>query len=897
MLYKRESRALIGGRPGGSRRWLSTGSHAVLQAAFALALCASSARADVVFSNFDAANSNRSSPALPISAGGGGWTVAQSFTPTQDYILGSVTLALSIPANETSGTFTVAVMADSGSGGPGTIVEQFTVTSAPISGTPVLPVILNSVLNPTLSANTTYWLVVAPGDTTVFGYWQTNVTGDVASTTGASQTLVSTTGITGPWDNTGWAGQPRGAFAIAGNPASGPSAPAISSLVPNTISAGSPGFTLTVNGTRFLTGATVLWNGTSLTTTLVSDSQLTAVVPAALVASTGVASVTVKNTNGQVSSAVNFTITALPQFSITGLNPSSAVAGGPAFTLTITGTNFTAGATVHFGSTVLTPSSVTPTQIAVTVPATLIAAAGTQAVTVTQLSATSNSLTFTITASKVTITSIAPNSVVAGISGVAIMITGTGFTSDATVVFGGTTLAPISVTATQILVSVPAALIASLGTPSVYVTQPSGGSNAVTFIIGESPGAPLAIATSTVMPVGKVGVAYSGALIGTGGAPPYSWVLVNSALPAGLTLAADGAITGTPTTSQYTLFTAKVTDSASATATANFLLFISAAVPAATITTGATLPPGTEGASYSLAFTATGGTPPYVWSVPASGLPAGLTLSAAGLISGTPTAQGSTTFTVQITDAAQVVSSKAFTLVINAPVVTQSSVFPHFTVGGGWKTSLYLVNAAVSDARIDLKFWSDGGTPLTLGLTTTLSGAVNTQSTAELTETIPHGATLLIESDGQGAAVSTSGWAQLNSIGAVEGYGVFHYDATTGAQSAATIPLESAFSSSFTLPYDGVNGMATGVGLANLAATQQNSITVLITNENGLSIANGTISLPANGHVSFLLSDRFPVTLANRGTVTFSSASSANFTGLGLRVYPTGGLTSLPKLQ
>src|SRR5437016_2295992 len=60
-------------------------------------------------------------------------------------------------------------------------------------------------------------------------------------------------------------------------------APAITSLSPTSITAGAPTFTLTVNGTGFVSGDTVLWNGGALTTTFVSATQVTASVPANLI--------------------------------------------------------------------------------------------------------------------------------------------------------------------------------------------------------------------------------------------------------------------------------------------------------------------------------------------------------------------------------------------------------------------------------------------------------------------------------------------------------------------------------------------------------------------------------------------------------------------------------------
>ncbi len=80
-----------------------------------------------------------------------------------------------------------------------------------------------------------------------------------------------------------------------------------------------------------------------------------------------------------------------------------------------------------------------------------------------------------------------------------------------------------------------------------------------------------------------------------------------------------------------------------------------------------TLPAATVGVAYSQALTATGGTPPYTWSRVSGTLPAGLTLSAGGVISGTPTTQGTSTFTVRVTDAAAVTDDQQLSLTVNAP--------------------------------------------------------------------------------------------------------------------------------------------------------------------------------------------------------------------------------------
>src|ERR1035441_4170355 len=115
--------------------------------------------------------------------------------------------------------------------------------------------------------------------------------------------------------------------------------------------------------------------------------------------------------------------------------------------------------------------------------------------------------------------------------------------------------------------------------------------------------AALGITTSS-LPAGTVGVAYSQALGASGGSPPYSWAVASGALPAGLSLAAGGTLSGTPGTAGPSSFTVRVTDSASATATAALSLTIN---PAALGITTSSLPAGTVGVAYSQALAASGG--------------------------------------------------------------------------------------------------------------------------------------------------------------------------------------------------------------------------------------------------------------------------------------------------
>ena len=93
----------------------------------------------------------------------------------------------------------------------------------------------------------------------------------------------------------------------------GASTPTLTNLSPSSAVAGGPGFTLTVNGSNFVSGATVRWNGADRTpTTFVNETQLTAQIPATDIAAAGTASVTVGNPGGAASNALTFMITQAP---------------------------------------------------------------------------------------------------------------------------------------------------------------------------------------------------------------------------------------------------------------------------------------------------------------------------------------------------------------------------------------------------------------------------------------------------------------------------------------------------------------------------------------------------------------------------------------------------------
>jgi hypothetical protein len=217
---------------------------------------------------------------------------------------------------------------------------------------------------------------------------------------------------------------------------------------------------------------------------------------------------------------------------------------------------------------------------------------------------------------------------------------------------------------------------------------------AETLSIGISAaGAPLTISSAS-LPNGTVGTAYSSTLTASGGTNPYAWTVTSGTLPAGLSLSRGGTISGTPTGAGQSNFTVQVTDSSSPTheATKPFSISIIASVPPLTIATAA-LPNGIVGTTYSASLTASGGTNPYAWTVTSGALPAGLSLSRGGTISGTPTSAGQSNFTVQATDSSSPAqnATRLFSISIIAsvpPPTITTAALPNGMVGTTYSSSL-----------------------------------------------------------------------------------------------------------------------------------------------------------------------------------------------------------------
>jgi uncharacterized delta-60 repeat protein len=267
-----------------------------------------------------------------------------------------------------------------------------------------------------------------------------------------------------------------------------------------------------------------------------------------------------------------------------------------------------------------------------------------------------------------------------------------------------------------------------------------------TITVDPAPSAP--VFTASTPPNGAGGTAYTYAFTATG-FPAATFSVASGVLPPGLTLSSGGVLSGTPTTVGASTFAVQATNGVQPNAvTPSRTVNIDAApvFTASTPTTSAAV-----GSAYSYTFTATG-TPAPTFAVATGTLPSGLTLSPAGLLSGTPTAQGVFTFTVQavngvLPDAVTpsrtitVAGPPAFTAASPPITATAGTAYSYAFAASGTPAPTFTVASGTLPAGLVLA--SSGllsGTPTTPGVYTFAVQAANGQLpdavTAALTITV-----------------------------------------------------------------------------------------------------------------------------------------------------------------
>ena len=254
------------------------------------------------------------------------------------------------------------------------------------------------------------------------------------------------------------------------------------------------------------------------------------------------------------------------------------------------------------------------------------------------------------------------------------------------------------------------------------------------------------IMTSASLPSALVNTAMTPvALTAKAGTAPYSWSLVSGAMPTGVTISTGGLISGTPTVAGNFTFTIRATDSSATPVNADkqFYLRVGSTIQIST----QSISYGSVGVPFNYSLYAANGVLPCKWQINSGSLPTGLSLSTAGVISGTPTTVGSSTVTFQVTDSdnpAQT-TTKSLTVSIDPLSITTQTLadgnqgaaysatinatgnpVPALSMTGTLPTGLTFANKGNGTATITgtVAYGTAGSYPITVSATNT-GGTVN----------------------------------------------------------------------------------------------------------------------------------------------------------------------------
>lgn len=261
----------------------------------------------------------------------------------------------------------------------------------------------------------------------------------------------------------------------------------------------------------------------------------------------------------------------------------------------------------------------------------------------------------TASASTITphISKVAPAS---GAPGTVVTITASNLDTATAVSLGGLVLSPtLSPDGTSLEVTVPLGLPTGIST---FELSNAGGP----FAVARFRVLPVLAVTTSSLPALEAGVAVSVQLGASGGRPPYTFSAA-SPLPPGLSLSASGLLSGTPRAGGSATIAVVVTDANHLEAQAGLTLGIS---PGLTVTT-ASLPDAAAGQPYLVQLAASGGKPPYTWSIASGPIPGGMLLTSGGDLEGIPGLTGTATIEVRVTDSTGLSTTSALQILIAPP--------------------------------------------------------------------------------------------------------------------------------------------------------------------------------------------------------------------------------------
>lgn len=215
---------------------------------------------------------------------------------------------------------------------------------------------------------------------------------------------------------------------------------------------------------------------------------------------------------------------------------------------------------------------------------------------------------------------------------------------------------------------------------------------------------------------------------------------------------------------------------------------------------------------------------------------------------------------------------------------TPSMFIPQVVSGGGWKTSIALVNLDQTAVSFNLKFAGGQGTALPVTMS---------PGGASPTGTLAPGATYFTETVAGAASGVLQGSAEVVASGRVGVSVALRQNGNGGGYQEVTLPGMPP-KSSFTFFFDNEQGTTT-LALTNGNGAAALTVSLFAQAENG-AVAQGSVTLPPRGHRAFALTQVLPDLAGLRGTLRVF-AGTPDLAAMGLRFDPNGAFTGAPAVE
>ncbi|MEO8097415.1 MAG: hypothetical protein ABI811_06910 [Acidobacteriota bacterium] len=227
----------------------------------------------------------------------------------------------------------------------------------------------------------------------------------------------------------------------------------------------------------------------------------------------------------------------------------------------------------------------------------------------------------------------------------------------------------------------------------------------------------------------------------------------------------------------------------------------------------------------------------------------------------------------------------------NIYVGDTDTIFPHIATGGGvggWETILVLVNMSATTVSFTQAFYGEDGQPMTVSFRTVPDNLLVTTSLASGTLLPNQSFNILLFNN---SPVTRVGWSSINynTIGArLGGYGIFRQVHAPNRVFEALVPLSASDDTTFYMPFDNLEGFATGMAIVNSSANADTLVTLTARGLSGNFLGSKSLYINPRGHVSLNLAVEFPAIAGKAGTIV-ATGDTARLSAIGLRFNLNGG--------